>query len=108
VLQSKLNGGSTIGAINTWAVSLVHYTAGIINWRKDELEGMDRKTRKMMTIYSSLHPRGDVDHLYIPRKYGGRGLISIQQSIYMKEQCINRYIDVSRDVTKFAFAFDNM
>ena len=50
VLQSKLNGGNTIGAINTWAVSLVHYTAGIINWRKDELEAMDRKTRKMMTI----------------------------------------------------------
>jgi len=37
----------------------VHYTAGIINWRKDELEAMDRKTRKMMTIYNSLHPRAD-------------------------------------------------
>jgi len=66
VLQSKLNGGNTIGAINTWAVSLVRYTAGIINWRKDELEAMDRKTRKMMTTYNSLHPRADVDRLYIP------------------------------------------
>ena len=52
VLQSKLNGGDTIGAINTWAVSLVHYTAGIINRKKDELEAMDRKTRKTMTIYN--------------------------------------------------------
>jgi len=34
VLQSKLNGDNMIGAINTWAVSLVCYTAGIINWRK--------------------------------------------------------------------------
>jgi len=57
VLQSKLNGGNTVGAFNTWAVSLVHYTAGIINWRKDELEAMDRKTRKMMTIFNGLHPR---------------------------------------------------
>ena len=46
VLQSKLNGGNTIGAINTWAVSLVRYTAGIISWRKDELEAVDRKTKK--------------------------------------------------------------
>jgi len=46
VLQSKLNGGNTIGAINTWAVSVVQYIAGIINWRKDELEAVDRKTKK--------------------------------------------------------------
>jgi len=50
VLQSLLNGGNMIGAINTRAVSLVHYSAGIINWRKDDLEAMDKKTRKMMTI----------------------------------------------------------
>jgi len=97
VLQSKLNGGNKIGAINTWAVSLVCYTAGIINWRKDELEAIDRKTTKMMTIYNSLHPRADVDRLYIPRKHGGRGLISIQESIYVKEQCLSRYIDVSEE-----------
>jgi len=58
-------------------VYLEHYTAGVINWRKDELEAMYRKTRKMMAIYNSLHPRVDVDRLYIPRKHGGRGLVSI-------------------------------
>ena len=46
--------------------SLVHYTAGIINWGNDELEAMDRKTRKMMTKYNSLHLRADIDHLYTP------------------------------------------
>jgi len=66
-----------------------------INWRKDELEAVDRKTRKMMTIYNSLHPRADLDHLYIPRKHGGRGLISTQESVYMEKQCLRRYIDVS-------------
>jgi len=97
VLQSKLNGGNTIGAINTCAVSLVRYTAGIINWRKDELEAMDRKTRKMMTICNSLHPRPDVDCLCIPGKHSRRGLISAQQSIYMEQQCLSRYIDVSEE-----------
>jgi len=38
----------------------------IINWRKDELEAMDRKTRKMMAIYNSLHSRDYVDRLHVP------------------------------------------
>jgi len=84
-----------IGVTNTWAVSLVRYTAGIINWRKDKLEAMDRKTRKMMTIYNSLHLRADVDCLYITRKHSGRRLINVQESVYMEEQCLRRYIDVS-------------
>jgi len=50
-----------------------------------------------MTIYNSLHPRADVDHLYIPRKHGGRGLISIQGSIYMEEQSLGRYIEDSEE-----------
>ena len=93
VLQSKLNGGNTIGAINTWAVSLVCYTAGIINWRKDELEAMDRKSRKMMTICNSLHPAADVDRLCTPRKHDGTGLISIQESIYMEGESLSRCIE---------------
>ena len=32
----------------------------------------------MFTIYGALHPKLDVDRLYIPRKEGGRGLISIE------------------------------
>jgi len=48
VLQSKLNGCNMIDAINTLLVSLVRYTAGIINCRRHELEAMDRMTRKMM------------------------------------------------------------
>jgi len=35
VLRSLMNGGNTIGAINTWAVSLVQ--ARIVKWRKYEL-----------------------------------------------------------------------
>ena len=30
-----------ISARNIWAVSLVHYTTGIVKCRKDELETMD-------------------------------------------------------------------
>ena len=35
--SSKLNGRNTIRATNSWAASLVRYTAGILKWKKDEL-----------------------------------------------------------------------
>ena len=39
---------------------------------------IDRKTRTLFSIYGALHPKLDIDRLYIPRKEGGRGLISVE------------------------------
>ena len=38
ILKSKLIGKNKIQAINTWAVALLRYGAGIINWKVDELK----------------------------------------------------------------------
>ena len=35
----------------------------------------------MFTIHGALHPKSDVDRLYIPRKESGRGLISIEDFV---------------------------
>ena len=34
-----------------------------------------------MTVHEALHPRDDVDRLYVSRKEGGRGLASIEDSV---------------------------
>ena len=34
-----------------------------------------------MTMNKALHPRDDVDRLYVSRKEGGRGLASIENSV---------------------------
>ena len=34
-----------------------------------------------MTRHKALHPRDDVDGLYVPRKEEGRGLASIEDSV---------------------------
>ena len=44
---------------------------------------MDQRTRKLMTTHEALHPRDDVDRLYVSRKEGGRGLTSIEDSVYV-------------------------
>jgi len=62
---------------------------------KHEQEAMNRRTRKLTTIYNSLHPRADVDRLNVPRTEGGKGLASIQDSVNMKEQSLSRYVDTS-------------
>ena len=55
ILKSKLNGGNIIKAINSWAVPVVRYTAGIMDWTQAELEDLDRKTRKLMSAHHALH-----------------------------------------------------
>uniref|UniRef100_A0A803T202 Reverse transcriptase domain-containing protein n=1 Tax=Anolis carolinensis TaxID=28377 RepID=A0A803T202_ANOCA len=97
ILKSKLNGGNTIKAINTWAIPVIRYTAGIINWTQMELDNLDRKTRKLMTIHHSLHPRSDVDRLYLPRRSGGRGLLQVKQAVKEEEHALAEYVKQSEE-----------
>ena len=81
-----------VKAINTWAVSLMRYSAGIVKWTKADLDVTDRKTRKLMTMYGMLHPRSNVSRLYLPKSEGGRGLLSLADSVNIERrslQCNN-------------------
>ena len=79
ILKSKLNGRNKIMALNTWAVSILRYGAGILKWNKSELQKMDRKTRKFMTVNKELHPSSNVARFYVSRKNGGRELIGCEK-----------------------------
>ena len=92
VLGSKLNGGNTIKAINAWAISVVTYSGGIVDWTVDELKEADRKTRKLLTLNGALHPRSNTDRLYLPRAEGGRGLISFEECIRQEEHGLSDYL----------------
>ena len=45
MLKPKLNGGNLACGVNTWAVTLLRYSAEYVSWRKSELQAIDRKTR---------------------------------------------------------------
>ena len=98
ILKSKLNGKNKIQAINTWAVALLRYGAGIINWKVDELKKMDRTTRKTLRMYGALHPKSDINRLYLKRKHGGRGLISIETCIRSEENNLGLYVRESNEM----------
>ena len=97
VLKSKLNGGNLVCGVNTLAVSLLRYSAAFISWRKSELQAIDRKTRKLFTIYRALHHKSDVDRLYIPRKEGGRGLISTEDCVELAIRVLEVYVHGSEE-----------
>ena len=79
-------------AMNTWAVSLMRYGAGIIKWNVAELDEMDRKTRKIMTMNKEFHPKSDVDRLYVTRSKGGRGLIGCKSCVVTEENSLGWYV----------------
>ena len=66
-------------AMNFRAVSIVKYEPVIVDWAKEELKVIDRKTRKLMTIYRALHLQADVERLYFKKSERGRGMISIEE-----------------------------
>ena len=50
VLKSQLNGKNKVRVINAYALPVIRYPTGIINWPKKEIEATDIKTRKFLTI----------------------------------------------------------
>ena len=97
VLKSKLNGENLVRGVNTWAVSLLRYSEAFVSWRKSELQAINRKTRKLFTIYGALHLKSDVDRSYIPRKEGGRGLISIKDCVDLAVRGLEVYVHGSEE-----------
>ena len=97
LVRSKLYGGHMVKGINAWAVSVIRYTAGIIEWTKKELKDIDVRTRKIMTMAGVFHKKGDIDRLYLPRKEGGRGIISVEDCVKMEEKNLVKYVINSKE-----------
>ena len=93
LLETKLSSRNLITGINTWAVPLVRYSGPFLQWTRDELKRMDQRTRKLMSMHKALHPRDDVDRLYVSRKEGGRGLASIKDTVDASIQRLEGYIE---------------
>ena len=74
LLETKLYSRHPIRGINTWAVIFAKYSRPFLKWTREELQQMGQRTRKLMAMYKALHPRDDVDRLYVSRKEERRGL----------------------------------
>ena len=61
LLKTKLNIGNVFKAINIWAVSVVRYSAAFLGWSSLQLEKIDRRARKLLTMQNGFHSKSKVD-----------------------------------------------
>ena len=101
ILKSELNARNKITAIGALAVPVLRYNFGIINWRTEEIRKIDRKTRKLLTMYKMHHPKADIDRLYVKRKEGRRGLVQIEASYKAEIISIAEYLNTNYKEDQF-------
>ena len=86
-----------VTAIKTLAVAVFRYGAGILQWKESEMKDGNRKSRKTMTMDGALNPKSDVDRLYIKRREGVRGLLSMEHCVRKKENILSFYVSISEE-----------
>ena len=97
ILKSKLNSGNTVKTINSWAVPVIRYSAGIVDWKNSELCNMERKTRKVLNRYQTLHSRSNVGRIYLPRSEGGKGILSLEECVNAEKRFLGQYLKMNED-----------
>ena len=102
LLETKLSSKNLIKGIITWALPLVRYSGPFLKWTRDEFKQMDQRTRKLMTMDKALHPRDDVDKLYVSRKEGGRWFASIEDSVWRIDTTTRRLYTKTRSRTHYS------
>ena len=67
LLETNQYSRNLIKGIDTWTVPLVRYKGPVLWWTREHLKQMDQRTRNVMTMLKSLHPRDDVDTLCVKK-----------------------------------------
>ena len=93
IWNSELYCRHKITAHNTFAIPVITPTFGILTWSKEELQQIDVKTRKLLTLSGSFHLNSDVDRLYCQRNEGGRGLNSVDDTYICRITSLNLHLD---------------
>ena len=63
---------------------------------REELQQMDKRTKKVITMHMVLHLRDNTDGLHVPRKEGGRGFTNIQDNVNASILRLKDYINKCR------------
>ena len=101
IWTSELYSGNKITAHNTFAVPLIMPTIGILNWTRKEIEDLDKATRWIMCYTGNLHMRSDFNRIYVPRKQGGRGLASIEDTFTSRIVALANHIEAAATSNPF-------
>lgn len=72
-------------AINTWALPVLIFSFEVLKYSEPDLEALDRLTHSLLTKFRFHHLVSAIEKEYLPRKEGGRGLMTIHQMCTKKQ-----------------------
>ena len=70
LLKSELNARNKIAVINSLAVPVIVYSYVVIDWKLDEIQNLDRMTRKQLCMNQMLAKKAHIDRIYLPCQEG--------------------------------------
>ena len=79
ICRTQLNPKNKISAINQLAIPIMTYSIGIIDWPQRDIDKLDTKTRKILTLHKITYRNQCLDRIYLPRIKGGMGLTELNQ-----------------------------
>jgi hypothetical protein len=76
-------------AIGTLEIPVLIYGFGTTNGHQAEIQKLERKTRKMLTIHGQHYRRADINRLYVPRKGGRKMTDADRRSLHSRSDEID-------------------
>ena len=74
ICRTQLTPKNKISAINQLAIPIMTYSIGIIDWPQRDIDKLDTKTRKILTLHKMTYRNQCLDRIYLPRIKGGMEL----------------------------------
>ena len=97
ICKTELTSKNKIQAINQLAIPVVTYGFGIVDWPQKQINDMDVRTRKLLTLHKVTYRNQCLDRLYMPRSEGGLGLTEINQAYKSSIVALSQYLHASKD-----------
>ena len=97
ICRCELSPKNKIVAINQKATPVLSYGFGIIDWPQKELDDLDIKTRKILTMNKLIYRNQCMDRIYLPRREGGMGLIEINDVYRNTIMNLDYYLKTTKD-----------
>ena len=73
-------------------MSVLRYSAGIVDWTVEKLVSMGRRIWKILAMNGCMHTRSNIARLYLPRKEGGGGLISTEECVRKESKSLHGHL----------------
>ena len=78
-LKPEKNASNEMAAINTLAIPVILHSCGVTDWKLDEIQDLDKMTRKQLCMNQILAMKADVLRIYILCQEGGRSLMNLEK-----------------------------